>query len=111
MSSPAQIHSFFKPILFQSRVNPHAPAVVLKNHTFTYQHFCDHIEAVTRRLNAAAIAPESRVGVYVADHYVKWLGTIALARIGLVSVGLGSFPGELDFVRPDVVVSDTGPIT
>ena len=96
--------SLYAPILHQSRMNPHAIAVVSDQASVTYAEFCVHIERVTRHLHDKAIPAGSRVGVSVAHLYANWLIVFALSRLGLV--GAVVQPQRLDVLAPDVVIAD-----
>lgn len=108
MSNLPPIPSVYASILFQSRLNPHATAVASDSGSVTYRAFCTHIEKVTRRLAALALPPSSRVAVHIQAEYMRWLATIALVRLGLVSASVTSAEptGELALLGADVVLVD-----
>jgi acyl-coenzyme A synthetase/AMP-(fatty) acid ligase len=106
MSNPLHIPSIYAGILFQSRLNPHATAVIHGSRTMNYRVFCGHVENVTRRLHSAGIPSGTRVGVNVQEPYLRWLAVLALARMGAVSVSLGGHPGEPDFLKAELILHD-----
>jgi acyl-CoA synthetase (AMP-forming)/AMP-acid ligase II len=98
------VPSLFAPILYQSRMNPDAIAIVGENSALTYGEFCTQVENVTRRLHALAIPPGTRVAVQMANQHFKWLATLALSRLGLVSATV--LPREVEYLAPDLVIAD-----
>ncbi|MDB5873250.1 MAG: long-chain fatty acid--CoA ligase [Ramlibacter sp.] len=105
MSKPFPSVSLYDPILYQSRQNPHAIAVVASAVNLSYGEFCAHIEKVTRYVHHAGIPAGSRVMIFVDNLYLHWLLTIALSRLGLVSAS--GTPKDLEHLAPDVVLTDT----
>ncbi|GAB2599024.1 acyl-CoA synthetase [Ramlibacter solisilvae] len=73
----------------------------------TYQRFAKDIERTTRRLAALEVGAARRVLVNVAHPYVHWLLTIALGRMGVVSVtAFGSDSELFRFTGAEVVLTD-----
>ena len=106
MSNLTKLPSPYANILFQARVNPFAVAVCYNAQDISYRAFCEHIEAMTRRLHAAGMEPRARVAINVQDGYLQWLVAIALGRLGMPTVSLMGRAGEIEFVGATVVVSD-----
>jgi len=86
MSEIETAPSPYAPILFQSRLAPHATAVVMESGEISYRTFCADIEKVTRRLDEHALPADVVVSVDVRNQYLRWLAIIGLARLGIVSV-------------------------
>jgi acyl-coenzyme A synthetase/AMP-(fatty) acid ligase len=78
--------SLYAAILFHSRLNPFATAVVMESGDVSYRAFCADIERVTSRLHRQAFPSGAIVNVQVRNQYLRWLAIIALARLGVVSI-------------------------
>jgi acyl-coenzyme A synthetase/AMP-(fatty) acid ligase len=106
MPSPQDIPSLNAAIQFQARLTPHAVAIVTQERDYSYRTLARDIERVTRRLHAHGIAEGTRVGLKFRSPYMRWLVTIALARMGLVSITIGDPQRELGWVRAGLFVTD-----
>ncbi|MES3003878.1 MAG: class I adenylate-forming enzyme family protein [Pseudomonadota bacterium] len=107
MPSLQQIPSVYKSILFQARLTPHATAVALESREMSYREFARDIERVTRRLHRHGVEQGQRIGVLVDNTYLRWVITVALVRLGVVSVALYSDSRkEVDFIRARTVIVD-----
>jgi acyl-CoA synthetase (AMP-forming)/AMP-acid ligase II len=78
-------NAIFREILFYSRLNPDAPAVISGGKHFSYARFAADIERVTRALTAEALPEGARVAVNLRGAYRSWLVLMALARMGMPS--------------------------
>lgn len=101
----SQVPSLFSPILYQSRMNPDAIAVLADTSTSTYGEFCAAVEKITRRVQALAIPAGSRVAVQVTAQYFGWLLVLSLSRLGLASATAPA--RDMDCVAPDFVLTDS----
>lgn len=106
MSLPSQTPSLYAAILFQSRINPYATAISVESGDITYGTFCGDIEKVTRRLHRLGLARGTRVAVHILHPYLRWVAIVALARLGAISASVSDLARELDFMRPQLVLSD-----
>jgi acyl-coenzyme A synthetase/AMP-(fatty) acid ligase len=107
MSVQQPVPSFYADILFRARLNPYGIAVSVGSTNVTYGTFREHIERVTRRVQALDLPATTRVAVHIRDEYLKWLVNIGLARLGLVSCSLSDGAAELRLVQPDAVITDS----
>ncbi|ROZ76945.1 class I adenylate-forming enzyme family protein [Ramlibacter sp. WS9] len=98
----------FREILFYSRLNPDAPAVISGGKQFSYAHFAADIERVTRALAAEALPEGARVAVNLRGAYRSWLVLMALARMGMTSA-TASAP-DVSHVGATIFLTD-GPAT
>lgn len=85
MNPVHDIPHFHEAILFQSRLNPGATAVVVGDARISYAVFCAHIDNATRRLRQQGLAAGTRVLVDVSHAYLHWVVAIAASRLGLVT--------------------------
>jgi acyl-coenzyme A synthetase/AMP-(fatty) acid ligase len=106
MSVQQPVPSFYADILFRARLNPYGIAVSVGSTNVTYGTFREHIDRVTRRVQALELPATTRVAVHIRDEYLKWLVNIGLARLGLVSFSLSNPVGELRLVQSDTVITD-----
>ena len=81
----------FREILFYSRLNPDAPAVISGGKQFSYARFAADIERVTRVLAAEGLPEGARVAVDLRGAYRSWLVLMALARMGMPSATAAAY--------------------
>ncbi len=97
-------NAIFREIVFYSRLNPDAPAIVAGGRQVSYARFASDIEKVTRALAAEALPAGARVAVDVQQAYRAWLVLIALARMGMPTASADL--SELPHVGATVFISD-----
>ncbi len=93
-------------VAFRARQSPHAVAVSMPNGDVSFAQFDLSIGRI-----AAALAEQGKpdlAAVCVADPYLQWLLTLALARLGIASSTVA--PGDerrlLPILRPDLAIGD-----
>jgi acyl-CoA synthetase (AMP-forming)/AMP-acid ligase II len=101
-------NAIFREILFYSRLNPDAPAVISGGKQFSYARFAADIERVTRSLAAEALPEGARVAVDLRGAYRSWLVLMALARMGMPSATASA--SDVSHVGATVFLTD-GPAT
>jgi acyl-coenzyme A synthetase/AMP-(fatty) acid ligase len=94
----------FREILFYSRLNPDAPAVISGGKQFSYARFAADIERVTRALAAEALPEGARVAVDLRGAYRCWLVLLALARMGMPSATVSA--ADVSHVGATVFLTD-----
>lgn len=95
--------SFYAGILYQSRINPHAVAVVFGTQEVTYAEFARDIERATRQAAARVPARAGLALVTLGHPYLHWVLTIALGRLGLATASAFDTARLLGVIQPDLV--------
>ncbi len=108
MNQIPDIPDFHALLLSHARTRPDAVAVVDGAREIGYAQFAADIEKVARRLNAFKLAPGSRAVLFFASPYLHWLATIALWRLGVISISVYNLsqPELLQMLRANVLITD-----
>jgi|GEM_PF-204505 len=89
---------------------PEVIAVVDGTREVSYRQFVADIDRVARRLNTSKLVPGNRAILFFRSPYLHWLATLALMRLGVITVSMSDLSRQdtLQMLGAHVLVTERG---